>query len=53
MKCSKCAEKEINRTETAEIKCKVCKKKFKTKFTNVCYACQMEHHCILCGEKLI
>jgi len=52
MKCSKCKDKEIKRDKAIEIKCKVCKKKFKTSFTNVCYTCQMNHHCILCGEKL-
>ena len=52
MKCSKCQKKEVSRAEAEEIKCKCCKKKFRTRFTNVCYTCQMNKRCIICGGEL-
>ena len=50
MYCDKCKDKNIKRINVVEIKCKVCGKKFKTRFTNICYNCQIKGHCIVCGE---
>ena len=59
MICNKCSKKKnaVGNIETADIverKCKACKKKkFKSKFLNVCYDCQRSGYCVVCGDKIV
>jgi hypothetical protein len=56
MYCSKkCEKKDISSNEPEERKCKVkgCKNKFRSRFNNICYTCQMtKKYCITCGSEL-
>lgn len=53
MYCKKCKGKEISGTDISEKKCKVCKKKFRGRFVNICPNCQAtKKYCIKCGAPL-
>jgi len=52
MYCSvKCSKKDLSIDGVVERKCKVCKKKFKSRFIAICSCCQFKKiYCIACGK---
>lgn len=54
MYCSdKCRKKDLSIGGVIERKCKVCNKKFKSRFIAICSCCQFKKtHCIICGKPI-
>lgn len=55
MYCDKCIKKgntNIHYKTIKERPCLSCKKKTRGRFSNICPSCQINKHCVVCGEKL-
>lgn len=52
MYCEDCKNKRLESVDVKEKICKVCGKKYNSRFTNVCYDCQSKGYCLYCGKKV-